>query len=622
VDRVIDRLEFLGALAEFWRITATFSLGVSTHPSKKAKKLNESKQKDLNRRRELFQSWLTQAIQFRSQLFELLDSVNRYDLPASGVDAESMVTYDRHRLYKESLTQNVIAACTQIEVAIRMLGSSTTAIDWILDPGGERPVDERLADLRPLVMIFAAAMVQDQNRLIDEFPALNDYLRNSRLLYVPLSRGGSPREIVQFRAVQSAIRELLATLPFLGLIGESYELTQMAMTLERNMPIDQGAVTEFDELFRVAYSSMVEAIVCASKKNQPTPKRKKTTAAERQKIEAHQDLLFQCIQDLTDSMLMIWLNHSRTLRLSVLERVMDRNAWQALVKFITAYGRELFTQEFLQLSNVRAILHQGVDEWLYKMQRSNLAERPRLIDEIGGRVSLRQAVDFLTMILEAIIENYPRYRDYNGTTTLSDHGEMLYVFLDFLRLERRYDRISWHLKPVIWAHEILVRNEEADVAQDWRRSLMERVSGEASRYLGQLTRLRKKYSIQMASIGQHLEGRFVKPMWIDRLVAMVGDAMADPDDINSQSVFDMLKFECDTMVKMSQGVGIDVPDWLSALEDEVELLTVHERFKYDPSKPRPLVKSDQLDMKNLIEQVDTFPKYGDTSEESEDDASE
>jgi hypothetical protein len=289
--------------------------------------------------------------------------------------------------------------------------------------------------------------------------------------------------------------------------------------------------------------------------------------------------------------------------------VTDRHTWQPLLKFISNYGADLFSQEFLHLSNIRAILHQGVDEWLYKMQRSDLPDRPRLIDEIGDSITLRQAVDYLTLVLEAIIENYPRYRDYNGTTTLSDHGEMLYVLLDFLRLERRYDRISWHLKPVVWAHEILVRNHEPDVAREWRRSLVERVGGEASRYLGQLTRLRKKYSIQMASIGQHLEGRFVKPMLIDRLVAMVPDAVRDPESKECQTVFEMLKFECDTMIQMSPGVGIDIPDWLAALEEEVDKASLSERFQYDPSKPGPLVKPPSLELGQLIEQIEAFPKH-------------
>ena len=40
---------------------------------------------------------------------------------------------------------------------------------------------------------------------------------------------------------------------------------------------------------------------------------------------------------------------------------------------------------------------------------------------------------------------------------LSDRGEMLYTLLDFLRLRADYDRLAWNLRPVVLAHEVLVR---------------------------------------------------------------------------------------------------------------------------------------------------------------------
>ena len=72
-------------------------------------------------------------------------------------------------------------------------------------------------------------------------------------------------------------------------------------------------------------------------------------------------------------------------------------------------------------------------------------------DELDDAISRREAVGHLTLILEAIVENYGEYRDYNSTTTQSDRGEMLYMLLDFLRLRTQYDRVCWHLKPVISA---------------------------------------------------------------------------------------------------------------------------------------------------------------------------
>src|SRR5262249_54163143 len=83
--------------------------------------------------------------------------------------------------------------------------------------------------------------------------------------------------------------------------------------------------------------------------------------------ETRDDELIECLEPLTESLLKQWLAHSRTLRLSVLERIGDKKSWQALVAFIQRYGGEIFTQRFLNLGNLRAILNQGVDVWLGKL---------------------------------------------------------------------------------------------------------------------------------------------------------------------------------------------------------------------------------------------------------------
>ncbi|MFN9877278.1 MAG: hypothetical protein ACK557_02260 [Planctomycetota bacterium] len=412
--------------------------------------------------------------------------------------------------------------------------------------------------------------------------------------------------MVQFRTTQAAMRALMSSLPGLGLLVETYELTELAMTMERNWPVDQGAVTEFDELFRVAYTSMIKAVIDTAQQSRLPPTVKRTSKQKQQFFQAtaaDDRLLFQCVEDLTESMLIIWLEHSRTLRLSVLEKVGERTAWQSVVKFIETYGHDLFTQEFLQLSNVRAILHQGVDAWLYKLLGSELDERPKLLDDIGQAITHRRAVGMLTLILEAIIENYGRYRDYNATTTQSDRGEMLYVLLDFLRLERRYDRVCWHLKPVVLAHQMLVRCGETGVARSWRRSLNERVGSEATRYLTRLRKLREKYSVQMASIGRHLEGKFVQPMLIDRLVALVEPAMRASDPSDARAAFEMLQTECDTFARSATGVGMDLPEWLAALEEEIENVELPPRLREGALNTTPLVAPIAIPVESLLEQL-------------------
>jgi hypothetical protein len=41
--------------------------------------------------------------------------------------------------------------------------------------------------------------------------------------------------------------------------------------------------------------------------------------------------------------------------------------WQELVMFVERYGADIFTQRFLNLANLRAILHHGLPLWLQQL---------------------------------------------------------------------------------------------------------------------------------------------------------------------------------------------------------------------------------------------------------------
>ena len=82
----------------------------------------------------------------------------------------------------------------------------------------------------------------------------------------------------------------------------------------------------------------------------------------------------------------------------------------------------------------------------------------RLLDDLDGPLDRAEAVRWLGLAIEAVVENYPEYVDYNSITTQSDRGDMLYTLLDFLRLRANYDRVAWNLRPILLTHEVLVRS--------------------------------------------------------------------------------------------------------------------------------------------------------------------
>jgi len=196
--------------------------------------------------------------------------------------------------------------------------------------------------------------------------------------------------------------------------------------------------------------------------------------------------------------------------------------------------------------------------------------------------------------MEAVVENYAEYVDYNSTTTQSDRGDMLYTLLDYLRLRASYDRVAWNLQPVVLAHEVLVRSGHDEAAEVWRAAVAERTSSIAEDHLKKFTRLNRKYGMRLPSIADRLGERFIRPLAVDRLCALIEPAMDEahaktrpggspnieaPQRVLPHSVvphgdepssFARLEEGIQEFTRDISGAGFDVPAWLEALEQEVD----------------------------------------------------
>ena len=600
VNRVSDRLDFLQTLAHLWSSATSWPIPTSQN-SPDAARLADV----LRPRRETTEAWLSQADVNRGKLAQLLQSVSQYRLPPSSGDHDSLIEYDRHRLFKESLMDRIITTCIETDNAICLLAATNAATDFLVDGKPLDQADGPVADQRPVIAVFAAVLLRNPKLVADYFDGLVEHLHRHSLLYVPLAKGGDPHEIVSARARQDTIQELLKCLPRLGMFSQTHGLCATALAMEQNHGVGAGAVTEFDELFKIAFSSMVEALVHATRQN--TLQSSDKAAPDDKNVTARTQSLFDCVELLTESMLIMWLDHSKTLRLSVLEKVSDKSSWSRLVEFIPQYGADLFTQRLLQLGNVRAILHQGTEVWLAQLQDSQEGEQLKIVRELNRSITLPKAARYLTLVFESIIENYNEYRDFNSTTTQSDRGDLLYMFLDFLRLRVRYDRVCWHLRPVVWAHRILVQSGENRVARMWRRSLSERVGPEADRYLEKFVKLRQQYSMQMMTVHDRLAERFVLPMQIDRMRSLVPLAMAQPGSPDSVRAFNTLEHEANQLTNHPMGIGVDLPNWLAALEEEVELSGLPKYLRQDVEYPC-VIEPVALSIDELRRQLEHLPR--------------
>jgi hypothetical protein len=569
-QRLSRRLAFLAMLASLWKLAAQ-AVGAPAE-------------------------WLTQATANRQQLLKLAAMIGRQPIPASSANYDALLDYDRRRLVRETILEKIIATIVANFDAELLLAATLGESRELI--AQSEPVSSAGPET---IAIWSAVLRGDAASIQRHWGMFLAEIARQPLLYVPLARGGDARRIASARGVQQSIRELLGRLPRLGMLRETCQLLRVARAMEKDHPQGAGAVTEFDRLFEIGFKSIVESLVESSLswggtqesgvRHQesvaniphspfPNPHSDSPLHNSDPAIDAQ---LIDCLQQVTESLLSEWLTHSRTLRLSVLERVVSPKAWQDLVKFIERYGHDLFTQQFFHLGNLRAILHQGIDVWLERLaEDEETAEQLLLVRELDHGLSRAEAKRHLSLVIEAIVENYAEYRDYNATTTQSDRGEMLYTLLDFLRVKVGYERIHWNLRPVMMAHEVLVRRGANGAAELWRRAMAERTADAADQQLKRLGDLQTQYAMRLPTIADRLSERFVRPLAIDRVRALVGPSAEEARSGSPPAAFSLLEQEAGELAQEPCGAGLDLPDWLEGLEDEVDLVSAGAR-SWNPS---------------------------------------
>ncbi|HEY4235185.1 MAG TPA: hypothetical protein VGM76_17270, partial [Lacipirellulaceae bacterium] len=550
-QRLGRRLGFLTTIARLWK-HAAISWDVFSPEARE--------------RCELFETWQQEAIVRYEGLLELIEAVHRFPIRLPTGSHESNIEFDRRRMIKDSLLELIISTAVETADAGRLLRAACGSVV-------EAASTKNSLDAPSSIDVLRAVLSGNRDEVRRHWPALIHWLAQQELLYVPLSKGGQPPRIVRARTFVQLIHDLLGWLPRLGLIRETCQLLDVAQTMEVEHPVGAGAVTEYDRLFTSGYQAIVRCLVASA---DDWDERRDLADPSARLIRPSDAMLVEAMQDLTESQLNRWLTHSRTLRLSVVERLSAEEDWNKFVAFVERYGGDLFTQMYLNLGNLRAILHQRAAVWLANLEQDPDASELRLVQELGQQISRDEAARWLTIAIEAVVENYREYRDYNTTTTHSDDGAMLHTLIDFLRLRVAYDRVAWNLRPVVMAHEILVRQNRPAAAELWEQALADRTSEAADANQARFEELCERYGVRLPSVAERLAERFTRPLAIDRVRALVGPAMeaagsADP------TPFAALEQEIESLAREPAGAGLDVPDWLSALEEEVSMVRCAKR---------------------------------------------
>lgn len=546
-ERMLEpRLQFLRTLARLWQVAASLcARGAADEslPNEAADHLG---------------GWLTRVVDVQRDLERLCNELWERELTAPAGDHDANVEYDAQLQTKLYLVQVTLSTIVSFRTAQWVLWAALPESP----PKGDRaPVEASSLEL------FRSLVRGDAAEVRKALPGLLRALKKEPLLYVPLDHGGAPAQILAARTMQALMRFLLRHLPKLGLLRETWHVLRTAQQMERASRPQGLAVTEYDRLFRIALKSSLEAVIQAS--------------ARWKSGRFTDEELIEFVGSIVELYLDQWLEHSSTMRLSTVEALKLDGVWDETKAFIQKYGGELFHARQLTLGNVRAILHQGVDRYLdYLIENEDPLHPLKLLRDLeDSEITREDAVDHLRLIYQIVVERYDRFLEYNTTTTQSDYGEVFHSLLDFLRLETTYDRDAWNLVPVSLAHEVLSRTGKDDAAQIWEDVFSTKTEDMADRHLTDLQKLERQYGMRLPSISNHLRERFVKPLSVNTMAALIAPACSTvipepPPKTRSTTAhrpdpFRLLQKLVDDYLKSTSGSGLEVPPWLRQLEDEL-----------------------------------------------------
>jgi hypothetical protein len=578
-ERIETRLKFHSTLAKLWTV-ATRLVRTSAGEEKKEGQ-------------EALRIWLGKARDHFQGMLKFMDSLHEFELFKPSGSYDSLLEFDHQRLTKERLLGVAITTCLDQALSLSALrGVGPSDIRQSKEgPGWE-----------PHILRLERALLRQQPEQARGFlPEFIKKFKDEPLLYRPLHQGGHPRPILRASIAQTILRGLVANLPRQGLLRETLSLLQLARSMEAKQDLPGPRVTEFDRLFQVGLSAVVEAVVDAG-----------------QQGVADAETLGATLETIVEPFIEVWVEHCETLRVSTLDAITSDKDWDRLVKFIGDYGHDLFTAKFMALGNLRGILHRGVDAYFeYLKEEADPAKPIKLIDELDIDISRAEAEQIMQFILQVVIENYEHYRDYTSTTTQSDYGENLFQLFDFLRLKADYDRDAWRMKPIVMVHEALARRNGAAAAL-WRAQVEELTRENADEFLEDLGELQKEHGMRMATIVDRLEERFVRPMALDRLCALVEPAMVEAREFLDTDKPCPLEDELEPFAAHPSGVGLDMPPWIQRLEDELERVKTSKTALANLAENLFQVPKAALDFSKLAEQFkDLATKEEDEPEEPE-----
>ncbi len=97
--------------------------------------------------------------------------------------------------------------------------------------------------------------------------------------------------------------------------------------------------------------------------------------------------------------------------------------------------------------------------------------------------------------------------------------------------------------------------------------------------------------MRLPTIAERLGERFIRSLTVDRLRALAAPAIEAADAEREDGSFEALESEITNLIAEPCGAGLDVPDWVAALEEEVTI--VRRTRRHHPPEDSLLARIEQ-----------------------------
>jgi len=153
-------------------------------------------------------------------------------------------------------------------------------------------------------------------------------------------------------------------------------------------------------------------------------------------------------------------------------------------------------------------------------------------------------------------------------------------------------------------HDELVRGGRTSAAEAWQEAVAAQVRDVADQHVAFYKRMVQQYGMRLRSIGQRIEERFIQPLAIDRMRALVRPAVeAKRRGEDRNPFFEQLEQQVAPFAENLSGAGVEVPEWLDALEAELDQVDAGLESD-DLLEPHLAIPPRHLDWETTVNEVD------------------